>query len=100
MLEPVDARGREEADAAVVDREDGCLGADHLVQRAQHGAVAAEHDDDVGVVRLAGRPGRAGQVDRVLARLDLGHHELDVVRGRDRARAGAGRRRRSRRARG
>ena len=40
---------REKADAAEVDAEDRHAAARHLLQGAQDGAVAAEHDHEVGV---------------------------------------------------
>ena len=52
-LELVRLRGREKPDAAEVDAEHRDAAAGHLLQRAQHRAVAAEHDHEVGAAASA-----------------------------------------------
>ena len=51
-LELVGLGGREKADAAEVDGEDGDAAARHGLQGAQDGAVATEHDHEVGLRHL------------------------------------------------
>ena len=55
--------GGEEADAAVVDREDRDVGPGVMAQRAQRRAVSAEHDADVGLL-LDRRPPHAVGFER------------------------------------
>ncbi len=52
-LQLIGLRGREKADAPEVDAEDGDAAARHLLQRAQDGAVATEHDDQIGLGDVA-----------------------------------------------
>ena len=70
VLEPVGRDRRQEPDAAVVDADHRDPGAVEARERAEHRAVAAEHDGDVGA---------GGRV--------LVEHELDVRGPRDRLEA-------------
>ncbi len=65
-LELVGLGRREKADAAEVDAEDGHALARDLLQRAQDGAVAAEHDHEVG-----------------LGDIGVGRQQLDAGLGRE-----------------
>ena len=55
VLEIVGGDRRQEAHVAEVDADDGRPRAESPLERAQHRAVAAEHDDDVGLCGVAVR---------------------------------------------
>ena len=68
---------REEADAAEVDADHGHVAAEELGERAQHRAVAAERDDEVGVAR-----GVVDELDTPAALGDRAHARDRRVRRR------------------